>query len=569
MFVINDGGTDKAVVIDGIDPYNSATGGPTVWGHMVSPHGLSVGAVYYEDTPAFDTGRGPTNAIDPEVFSAKGGPMTVYFDRDGFPIQAGQISYEPDITTFFPGYENANPLIPSPDSDGDGDPNFFGTSAAAPNAAGVIALLLQLNSTLLPAQVETILVQTAIDVTGLRAAPGRDNVSGDGLINAQAAVYYLVDNFGIPGGAGGPTAPKSISYQFDTNAEGWRAESSPVFDAPSFSPGPDSLTATTPNNFNTLGWYVSPTFVASQTNLVFPDGTMSVRGTNGTNSLFRATYRVSSNQFTSSLVNTFRMRASTVSFEQSDVLVVTSAGNGALSPNTSAKDYEHYFSVPSTQSRFNLYFDILGFDSTDAVNSTLNVEEVIIEGFQSSSSVLTDGRFETLQLFEQGSLGWTRRDATPTFGRVNSTTSDRGIVLGGVENAGMTSFSYWGSPENNSSVVLDRNRLYKVTCSVSSYINAANRASLSPFPLRANASTNQMSSYVDLIAGSPTSNVPASGEPLDYVFYFLAPEELHGSTVNFAFDYLYVPGLGKDPNAQVTLESLRVDSYRKPAGLVE
>lgn len=67
---------------------------------------------------------------------------------------------------------------------------FSGTSAAAPQVAGVIALMLSVNPELNPAQIKRILSDTSIDITsgttflGDTATQGRDNATGSGFINA-------------------------------------------------------------------------------------------------------------------------------------------------------------------------------------------------------------------------------------------------------------------------------------------------------------------------------------------------------------------------------------------------
>jgi len=68
--------------------------------------------------------------------------------------------------------------------DEDGFPNFFGTSAAAPHAAAVAALILQANRTLFPQAVYERLRTTANDMGPL----GFDFESGFGLVNAELAV---------------------------------------------------------------------------------------------------------------------------------------------------------------------------------------------------------------------------------------------------------------------------------------------------------------------------------------------------------------------------------------------
>jgi len=67
---------------------------------------------------------------------------------------------------------------------------FGGTSAAAPQVAGVVALMLSVNPNLTEPQVRTILQQTATDM----GATGFDNTYGFGRVNAHAAVQAALPN---------------------------------------------------------------------------------------------------------------------------------------------------------------------------------------------------------------------------------------------------------------------------------------------------------------------------------------------------------------------------------------
>ena len=77
----------------------------------------------------------------------------------------------------------------------DGWAAFSGTSAAAPQLAGICALMKQANATLTPTQARNILKRTATDVTvgagnpatGGIAGPGYDLATGAGLADAHRA----------------------------------------------------------------------------------------------------------------------------------------------------------------------------------------------------------------------------------------------------------------------------------------------------------------------------------------------------------------------------------------------
>ncbi len=157
-----------------VKEFDTASG--TIYGHANAAGAEAVGAAFYEDTPEFGT--------DPpllESFSSAG-PTPILFDPDGKPKAAADVRQKPNIvapdgtnTTFF-GSD-----IPE---DGDSFPNFFGTSAAAPHAAAVAALMLDANPALTPTEVYTALEGTAIDME----TPGLDFDSGFGFIQADLAV---------------------------------------------------------------------------------------------------------------------------------------------------------------------------------------------------------------------------------------------------------------------------------------------------------------------------------------------------------------------------------------------
>lgn len=64
---------------------------------------------------------------------------------------------------------------------------FFGTSAAAPSAAALAALVLTAEPTITPAEVRTALTGTALDIMGA----GLDRNSGSGIVMAMDAVGSL------------------------------------------------------------------------------------------------------------------------------------------------------------------------------------------------------------------------------------------------------------------------------------------------------------------------------------------------------------------------------------------
>jgi hypothetical protein len=166
------GGTN--VTINAFDTRSS-----TLYGHANAAGAEAVGAAFYGNTPAF--------GVAPPLLelSSSAGATPILFDTAGHRLALPAIRLKPEIvapdgtnTTFFGGRE----------VEFDGFPNFFGTSAAAPHAAAVAALMLQAVPSTTPQRVYETLETTAIDM----GPPGFDFDSGFGLIQADKALDALV-----------------------------------------------------------------------------------------------------------------------------------------------------------------------------------------------------------------------------------------------------------------------------------------------------------------------------------------------------------------------------------------
>jgi hypothetical protein len=154
-----------------------ATNSGTIYGHANANGAEAVGAAAYFQTPAF--------GVSPPVLErySSSGTTPILFDLAGNRLPTPDPRADkPEITA--PDCVNTTFFFAGEDLEPDGFPNFCGTSAAAPHAAAVAALLLQAKSALTPVKLYRSLENTAIDM----GAPGFDNDTGFGFIQADKAL---------------------------------------------------------------------------------------------------------------------------------------------------------------------------------------------------------------------------------------------------------------------------------------------------------------------------------------------------------------------------------------------
>jgi hypothetical protein len=187
----------RGVSAPGITEYRTDSG--TVFGHANAAGAEAVGAAFFDLTqpsPIICGEQRPpvtdaSGSIHLECYSSAGS-IPIYFDTSGNRLVSPEYRAKPNIvapdggnTTFF-GFDIVNDTDGVPyASDADDWPNFFGTSASAPHAAGVAALMLDAaNLGLAPDEVYSMLENTAIDMGSV----GPDSDSGHGFIQADLAV---------------------------------------------------------------------------------------------------------------------------------------------------------------------------------------------------------------------------------------------------------------------------------------------------------------------------------------------------------------------------------------------
>lgn len=175
-----------------IDGYGAGVGSGTSIGHQIAPGVNAVAAVDYTNTPAYGVG---TPVV--ESFSSVG-PGTTYLSSTGS-LLATPIT---DNAPTFAATDGSPTTIFNP---------FDGTSAAAPAAAAVGALVLQTDSRISNAQLTYVLEQSAI-------ATASTTNGGAGLIQANIAVGEAVIAATTPIWQGGTNRLWSTAANWTDNA---------------------------------------------------------------------------------------------------------------------------------------------------------------------------------------------------------------------------------------------------------------------------------------------------------------------------------------------------------------
>ena len=167
---------------------------PSIVGHPAAAGAIAVAADFWDNT------------LSTEYFSSLG-PTMIYLDHNNLPLAKPEKRLKPEIaapdgvdTTFFIG---------APSIAGDPNPQFFGTSAAAPHAAGVGALLIEAAGgpgRLSPDNLKTLLEQTTQQPHQLNpGAVAATLTSGADTLKVNVAGFDTLDpsqfRFAFSGGA--------------------------------------------------------------------------------------------------------------------------------------------------------------------------------------------------------------------------------------------------------------------------------------------------------------------------------------------------------------------------------
>jgi hypothetical protein len=169
--------------------------GPTIFGHNASRSGATVAAIPYDNADTLETfsSRGPaTYCWGPVDGTTPAAPLS--------PCETATVDMsatDGTANSFFGGYVN-------------GTYRFYGTSAAAPHAAAVAALVREVQPCLSPSRVMDVLTSTAVPIGSFGA-----DAMGAGRLDADAALSAAED-------ASCDVDPPAVTVSFPSApASGW------------------------------------------------------------------------------------------------------------------------------------------------------------------------------------------------------------------------------------------------------------------------------------------------------------------------------------------------------------
>jgi hypothetical protein len=180
IVVVLSSGVPRFLHVDTGDAELALNTDGNVRGHPCAANAFCVAAMSIESADGGSFLGGLSNPL--ETFSSDG-PRRVFYTSDGTPLTAtnltstgGVLRQKPDMT----GADGVATSVP-------GFSPFYGTSAAAPHAAAVAALVKCYNTNLTAEEIRAALTSSALDVEPL----GRDDDSGAGIVNALGALQQI------------------------------------------------------------------------------------------------------------------------------------------------------------------------------------------------------------------------------------------------------------------------------------------------------------------------------------------------------------------------------------------
>ena len=156
--------------------FSVATAGQT-HGHAATSNIFTFDVAATYQGFAYPNAHSTANVV--ETFSSDG-PRRVFYLGNGAPITPGNVSSTGGAVLQKPDMTAADGVFVT--GAGDFPGQFFGTSASAPNAAAIMALIKSANPGFTQSQLRNALFATAIDIE----APGVDRDSGIGIVMANA-----------------------------------------------------------------------------------------------------------------------------------------------------------------------------------------------------------------------------------------------------------------------------------------------------------------------------------------------------------------------------------------------
>ena len=279
------------------------------------------------------------------------------------------------------------------------------------------------------------------------------------------------------------------------------------------------------------------------------------------NSLYKAKFRVCSNQNNPALVPEIRVRANRQDHLAAMILGITSENNGI---NSATEDFPETYTLyfrpqqggVSISEGINFVcpaFDLLAFNPYDAWDATISLDEFTLEqiplnliqsGFKDVVSYSFDNNEEGWRFFSAGLL-------TPPYPLYLSGA----LVIISCNNT--SCFGGWQSPD----IQMKSNTLYRIKAVIES--NQTESYLVPQFRLRVNITDFSEYACLNIVSCSSGSISPTIGNPMEYELYFLSPREILGYDFIVCFEILnFDPA--DSPNAALTLHSVNISAIESP-----